>query len=68
MDAFKSRLDNGNRMNMVLGAVHQVAAIAIIAIIVFGDVANAADGIKRLVAFDVGAAVHFAGCYYNFRL
>ena len=25
-------------------------------------------GIKRLVAFDVGAAVHFAGCYYNFRL
>jgi len=51
MDEFKTRTGNGSRMNMVLGAVHQVAAIAIIAIIVFGDVANAEDGIKRLVAF-----------------
>ena len=51
MEDFKSRIDSGNRMNMVLGAVHQVAAIAIIAIIVFGDVANANDSIKRLVAF-----------------
>jgi small-conductance mechanosensitive channel len=51
MEDFKSRIDSGNRMNMVLGAVHQVAAIAIIAIIVFGDVASAADDIKRLVAF-----------------
>ena len=51
MEDFKSRIDSGNRMNMVLGAVHQVAAIAIIAIIVFGDVANADSGVKRLVAF-----------------
>jgi len=51
MEDFKSRIDSGNRMNMVLGAVHQVAAIAIIAIIVFGDVANAESGVKRLVAF-----------------
>jgi hypothetical protein len=33
------------------GAVHQVASVAIIAIIVFGDVANADSGVKRLVAF-----------------
>jgi len=51
MEDFKSRIDSGNRMNMVLGAVHQVAAIAIIAIIVFGDVANAESSVKRLVAF-----------------
>jgi len=51
MESWKDRVATEARVNMTLGAVHQVASIAIIAIIVFGDVANAADGIKRLVAF-----------------
>ena len=36
---------------MALGAMHQVASVALVAIIVFGDIANASDGVKRLVAF-----------------
>ena len=51
MEQWKTAISNGARLNMVLGAVHQVASIALIAVIVFGDVANAADGVKRLVAF-----------------
>jgi hypothetical protein len=51
MESWKDRVATEARVNMTLGAVHQVAAIAIIAIIVFGDVANAESGVKRLVAF-----------------
>jgi len=48
MESWKDRVATEARVNMTLGAVHQVAAIAII---VFGDVANAESGVKRLVAF-----------------
>jgi hypothetical protein len=51
MESWKDRVATEARVNMTLGAVHQVAAIAIIAIIVFGDIANAESGVKRLVAF-----------------
>jgi hypothetical protein len=51
MESWKDRNATEARVNMTLGAVHQVASIAIIAIIVFGDVANAESGVKRLVAF-----------------
>ena len=51
MENWNDRVAAEARVNMTLGAVHQVASIAIIAIIVFGDVANADSGVKRLVAF-----------------
>ncbi len=51
MEEFKNRQGAAARMNMALGALHQVASVAIVAVIVFGDIANAADGVKRLVAF-----------------
>ena len=51
MEQFREINASGGRLNMALGAVHQVAAIALIAVIVFGDVASASDGVKRLVAF-----------------
>ena len=51
MESWKDRVASEARVNMTLGAVHQVASIAIIAIIVFGDIANAESGVKRLVAF-----------------
>ena len=51
MESWRDRTATEARVNMTLGAVHQVASIAIIAIIVFGDIANAESGIKRLVAF-----------------
>ena len=51
MESWKDRVATEARVNMTLGAVHQVASIAIIAIIVFGDIANAESGVKRLVAF-----------------
>ena len=50
MESWKDRVASEARANMTLGAVHQVASIAIIAIIVFGDIATASDGVKRLVA------------------
>ena len=51
MENWNDRVATEARLNMTLGAVHQVAAIALIAVIVFGDVATASDGVKRLVAF-----------------
>ena len=51
MESWKDRVATEARVNMTLGAVHQVASVAIIAIIVFGDIANAESGVKRLVAF-----------------
>jgi len=51
MENWRDRVATEARVNMTLGAVHQVASIAIIAIIVFGDIANAESGVKRLVAF-----------------
>ena len=51
MESWKDRVASEARVNMTLGAVHQVGSIAIIAIIVFGDIANADSGVKRLVAF-----------------
>jgi hypothetical protein len=50
MENWKDRINVTARLNMALGAVHQVATFALIAIIVFGDIANASDGVKRLVA------------------
>ena len=51
MENWRDRVATEARVNMTLGAVHQVASIAIIAIIVFGDIATAESGVKRLVAF-----------------
>jgi hypothetical protein len=51
MENWRDRTATEARVNMTLGAVHQVSSVAIIAIIVFGDVANADSGVKRLVAF-----------------
>ena len=51
MEEFKNRQGANARVNMVLGAVYQVAIVAIVAIIVFADIAMASDGTKRLVAF-----------------
>ncbi len=51
MEEFKNRQGATARLNMGLGALHQVASVAILAIIVFADIANASDSTKRLVAF-----------------
>ena len=51
MEEFKNRQSATARLNMALGALHQVATVAIVAIIVFADIAMASDSTKRLVAF-----------------
>ena len=39
------------RVNMILGVLLQIAFVAVIAIVVFGDIATASDNLKMLVAF-----------------
>ena len=51
MEEFKNRQSAVARLNMGLGAMHQVASIAVLAIIVFADIANASDSTQLLVAF-----------------
>lgn len=46
-----SRNSASARTNMTLGVLLQIAFVAIIAIVVFGDVSTAADSLKQLVAF-----------------
>ena len=36
---------------MILGVLLQIAFVAVIAIVVFGDIATASDNLKMLVAF-----------------
>ena len=51
MEEAKNRSAALGRLQLTLSVAYEIAAIALIAIIVFGDVANANDSIKRLVAF-----------------
>ena len=51
MEEAKNRSAALGRLQLTLSVAYEIASIALIAIIVFGDVANASDGIKRLVAF-----------------
>jgi hypothetical protein len=51
MEEAKNRAAALGRLQLTLSVAYEIASIALIAIIVFGDVANASDGIKRLVAF-----------------
>ena len=51
MEEAKNRSPALGRLQLTLSVAYEIASIALIAIIVFGDVANASDGIKRLVAF-----------------
>ena len=51
MEESKNRSAALGRLNMGISVAYEIASIALIAIIVFGDVANANDSIKRLVAF-----------------
>ena len=51
MEDYKNRIGATGRLDMALASAYQFANVAILAIIVFGDVANANDSIKRLVAF-----------------
>ncbi len=51
MEEAKNRSAALGRLNMGISVAYEIASIALIAIIVFGDVAEASDGIKRLVAF-----------------
>ncbi len=51
MEEFKNRQTATARLDMALGGLHQVATVAIVAIIVFADIATASDSTKRLVAF-----------------
>ena len=39
------------RVNMILGVLLQITFVAVIAIVVFGDIATASDNLKTLVAF-----------------
>ena len=51
MQEEKNRAAATMRLNMIISVAYEVASIALIAVIVFGDVATASDSIKRLVAF-----------------
>ena len=46
-----SRNSASARLNMTLGVLLQIAFVAVIAIVVFGDIATASDNLKMLVAF-----------------
>ena len=46
-----SRSSATARVNMILGVLLQIAFVAVIAIVVFGDIATASDNLKMLVAF-----------------
>ncbi len=39
------------RVNMILGVLLQITFVAVIAIVVFGEIATASDNLKMLVAF-----------------
>jgi hypothetical protein len=51
MEDYKNRASALGRSNMALATAYQAVNVAVLAIIVFGDIANATDSIKRLVAF-----------------
>ena len=51
MEDYKNRASALGRSNMGMATAYQAVNVAVLAIIVFGDVAEASDGIKRLVAF-----------------
>jgi len=51
MEESKNRSAALGRLNTAVAAVYQLSTVALVAIIVFGDIANATDSIKRLVAF-----------------
>jgi hypothetical protein len=51
MEEFKNRQTATARLDMALGSLFIVATVAIVAIIVFADIAMASDSTKRLVAF-----------------
>jgi len=51
MQEEKNRAAATMRLNMIISVAYEVASIALIAVIVFGHVAEASDSIKRLVAF-----------------
>ena len=51
MEEFKNRQTATARLDMALGSLFIVATAAIVAIIVFADIAMASDSTKRLVAF-----------------
>ena len=51
MEDYKNRASALGRSNMAMATAYQAVNVAVLAIIVFGDIANATDSIKRLVAF-----------------
>jgi hypothetical protein len=51
MEDYKNRSSALGRSNMAMATAYQAVNVAVLAIIVFGDIANATDSIKRLVAF-----------------
>ena len=51
MEDYKNRSSALGRSNMAMATAYQAVNVAVLAIIVFGDIANASDSIKRLVAF-----------------
>ncbi len=51
MEDYKNRSSALGRSNMAMATAYQAVNVGVLAIIVFGDIANATDSIKRLVAF-----------------
>lgn len=51
MESLASRNSASARINMTLGVLLQITYVAIIAIVVFGDISTAADSLKQLVVF-----------------
>ena len=51
MEDYKNRASALGRSNMAMATAYQAVNVAVLAIIVFGKIAEADDSIKRLVAF-----------------
>ena len=51
MEDYKNRASALGRSNMAMATAYQAVNVAVLAIIVFGDIATETDSIKRLVAF-----------------
>ena len=51
MEDYKNRSSALGRSNMAMATAYQAVNVAVLAIIVFGDLATKTDNIKRLVAF-----------------
>ena len=64
MEQFQDRLVSTQRHQFTMATVFIVSTIAVVAIIIFGDIAEASDASRLLVAF-VGVTTSFTGWVWS---